>query len=128
MSSHDRPTTNIALESEDDAISMRPTTDFTSEFQPALPTDTAVSTQVTTPTQQAATQPGTGGVKHVAADSNTPSFPQQVIGYAKACITYFEIRGTVLRKPETKDYGGKIRKGEEPWPPPTEERTSTDGA
>lgn len=52
--SHERPTTNIALENEDGAGRQRPTTDFTSEFQPALPTETVAPTQVTTPTQQGA--------------------------------------------------------------------------
>ncbi|TBU26771.1 hypothetical protein BD311DRAFT_761861 [Dichomitus squalens] len=86
----------------------RPTTDFI----PVPPSETVQPTQVTTPTQQAATQPSSGGVaQKVVIQDNEPSFNQKVVGYAK------EIRGTILRKPETKDSGGKIRKGEEPWPP-----------
>ncbi|OJT11751.1 hypothetical protein TRAPUB_11739 [Trametes pubescens] len=107
-SSQDRPSTHIPLQNRPDGPTReRPTTDF----QPALPTETAPATEVNTLSQQAATQPGAGGVKHTAASSDKPSFPQQVVGYAK------EIRGTILKKPETKDYGAKIVAGEEPWPP-----------
>ncbi|KAI0765686.1 hypothetical protein BD413DRAFT_615590 [Trametes elegans] len=113
-SAQDRPTTHIPLENNVDSAADRPAT----TYNPAPPTETAPPTKVTTPTQQAATQPGTGGVQHVVVESNKPSFTQQVVGYAK------EIRGTVLHKPETKDYGGKIRKGEEPWPPPQERENS----
>ncbi|KAI8978262.1 hypothetical protein BD414DRAFT_524274 [Trametes punicea] len=113
-SAEERPTTHAPLENQSDPAADRPTT----TFQPSPPTETAPPTQVTTPPQQAATQPGAGGVQHVIMESNKPSFTQQVVGYAK------EIRGTVLRKPETKDYGGKIRKGEEPWPPPPEKQNT----
>lgn len=37
-------------------------------------------------------------------------------------------RRRIRIQPETKDYGGKIRKGEEPWPPPAEKKTNTDSA
>ncbi|KAL1945359.1 hypothetical protein VTO73DRAFT_2210 [Trametes versicolor] len=77
-SSQDRPSTHIPLQNGPGAATgERPTTDF----QPALPTETAPATEVTTPSQQAATQPGAGGVKHASSDK--PSFPQQVVGYAK---------------------------------------------
>ncbi|OBZ71288.1 hypothetical protein A0H81_08635 [Grifola frondosa] len=71
----------------------------------APPSDTVAPTQIDTPSQQAATQPGSGVEVHVIQTA-APSFKQQVIGYAK------EIRGTILRKPETKEYGDKILKGE----------------
>ncbi|KAI0669425.1 hypothetical protein C8Q78DRAFT_1039911 [Trametes maxima] len=109
--SQDRPTTHALLENRvGDSTSDRPSTNF----QPMPPSETVEPTQVTTPTQQAATQPGAGGVQHIVVEPTKPSFTQQVVGYAK------EIRGTILHKPETKDYGGKIRKGEEPWPPSPE--------
>ncbi|PIL33786.1 hypothetical protein GSI_04411 [Ganoderma sinense ZZ0214-1] len=91
----------------------------TSEFHPAPPSQTAEPTTVTTPPQQvyiAATQPDSGGRVTQTVNmqpARRASFSQKVVGYAK------EIRGTILRNPETKDYGGKIRKGEEPWPPPS---------
>ncbi|KAI9064768.1 hypothetical protein FKP32DRAFT_1675308 [Trametes sanguinea] len=119
----ERPTTDIPLEANQansSAGTERPAA--TGAFQPAPPTETTPATQVTTPPQQAATAPGAGGVQHVVVESNKPSFTQQVVGYAK------EIRGTVLRKPETKDYGGKIRKGEEPWPPPADNQGTDSSA
>ncbi|KAI0644991.1 hypothetical protein C8Q79DRAFT_969062 [Trametes meyenii] len=113
--SQERPTTHALLENRvGDGTSDRPTTNF----QPAPPSETVESTQVTTPSQQAATQPGAGGVQHIVIEPTKPSFTQQVVGYAK------EIRGTILHKPETKDYGGKIRKGEESWPPSPEKGSS----
>ncbi|KAL7277609.1 hypothetical protein ACG7TL_008536 [Trametes sanguinea] len=115
----ERPTTDIPLESDQTNSLGTERPAATGAFQPAPPTDTAPATQVTTPPQQA---PGAGGVQHVIVESNKPSFKQQVVGYAK------EIRGTVLRKPETKDYGGKIRKGEEPWPPPGDKQDSDSSA
>ncbi|KAI0330418.1 hypothetical protein GY45DRAFT_1323752 [Cubamyces sp. BRFM 1775] len=113
-----RPTTHLQMEDRISDPSDRPATNF----QPDPPTQTVPPTQVATPPQQAATQPGTGGVQHIVMESNKPSFTQQVVGYAK------EIRGTVLGKPDTKDYGGKIRKGEEPWPPQPEKRDSDTSA
>ncbi|TFK83283.1 hypothetical protein K466DRAFT_589859 [Polyporus arcularius HHB13444] len=97
----------------------RPTTDSDAGFHPAPPSETVQPTEVTTPTQQAATQPGSGGPTVIVQQQAQPSFNQKVVGYAK------EIRGTLLRKPETKDQGGKIRKGEEPWPPQDNEGTAT---
>ncbi|KAI0352018.1 hypothetical protein OH77DRAFT_1429054 [Trametes cingulata] len=114
-----RPTTHAPLENQPGEE--RPTTNVPQPPPgqvPMPPSQVVPPTQVATPPQQAATQPGAGGVQHVVMESNKPSFTQQVVGYAK------EIRGTVLRKPETKDYGGKIRKGEEPWPPPPEKQNS----
>ncbi|KAI0657763.1 hypothetical protein C8Q70DRAFT_1055534 [Cubamyces menziesii] len=105
-----RPTTHLQMDDRITDPSDRPATNF----QPDLPTQVVPPTQVATPPQQGATQPGTGGVQHIVMESNKPSFKQQVVGYAK------EIRGTVLGKSDTKDYGGKIRKGEEPWPPQPE--------
>ncbi|KAI1790410.1 hypothetical protein LXA43DRAFT_1016982 [Ganoderma leucocontextum] len=87
----------------------------TSEFHPAPPSETVQPTVETAAPQQAATQPETGGQVPqtvIMQPARRASFSQKVVGYAK------EIRGTILRKPETKDHGGKIRKGEEPWPPP----------
>ncbi|KAI0366776.1 hypothetical protein BV20DRAFT_971509 [Pilatotrama ljubarskyi] len=112
----DRPTTHAPLENHPED---RPTANIPPPPTQAMPPSQVVPpTQVATPPQQAATQPGAGGVQHIVMESNKPSFTQQVVGYAK------EIRGTVLHKPETKDYGGKIRKGEEPWPPPPEKQNS----
>ncbi|CDO77588.1 hypothetical protein BN946_scf184936.g13 [Trametes cinnabarina] len=124
-SSKERPTTHALLKSRQSDGSRVDRPMMTGSFQPAPPTETVPATQVTTPPQQAATAPGAGGVQHVVVESNKPSFTQQVVarpGYAK------EIRGTVLRKPETKDYGGKIRKGEEPWPPPPEQEGNRDNS
>lgn len=47
-SSQDRPSTHIPLQNGPGATTERPTTDF----QPALPTETAPATEVTTPSQQ----------------------------------------------------------------------------
>ncbi|KAI0629672.1 hypothetical protein C8Q77DRAFT_1065177 [Trametes polyzona] len=114
----ERETTHIPLEDQPGAATSedRPGTGF----HPAPPTETVAPTQISTPPQQAATQPGAGGVQHIVMESNKPSFTQQVVGYAK------EIRGTILHKPETKDYGNKIRKGEEPWPPSPEKDNDRD--
>ncbi|KAF9783100.1 hypothetical protein BJ322DRAFT_135454 [Thelephora terrestris] len=52
-------------------------------------------------TQQGSTQPGDGSaVRNVVVD--TPSWKERVIGYAK------KYRGTMLRRPETKEHGDKI--------------------
>ncbi|RPD57440.1 hypothetical protein L226DRAFT_512321 [Lentinus tigrinus ALCF2SS1-7] len=118
MSEH-RPNTSPPPEGHGPAVvpnDARPTTDF----QPAPPSETVQPTAVGTPPQQAATQPGSGpAVQNVVVEQTKPSFNQQVIGYAK------EIRGTILRKHDTKDYGGKIRKGEEPWPPQPDQNDTT---
>ncbi|KAI0698313.1 hypothetical protein C8T65DRAFT_660887 [Cerioporus squamosus] len=119
MSSEYRHNTSPAHEGHGPAVvpnDARPTTDF----HPDPPSETVAPTQVTTPPQQAATQPGSGpAVQTVVVEQTKPSFNQQVVGYAK------EIRGTILRKPETKDEGGKIRKGEEPWPPQNKEEAKS---
>ncbi|PIL33778.1 hypothetical protein GSI_04403 [Ganoderma sinense ZZ0214-1] len=83
-----------------------------SDFHPAPPSKTVKPITVTTPPRKAATQLDSGG--HVTQTivmqpARKTSFSQKVVGYAK-----------ILRNSETKDYGGKIRKCEEPqWPPPS---------
>ncbi|KLO14742.1 hypothetical protein SCHPADRAFT_297146 [Schizopora paradoxa] len=63
---------------------------------------------VDTPTQQGATQPGSGSTAHgtEGGQENSVPFKDQMIGYAKS------IRGSVLRKPETKKTGDAILNGE----------------
>ncbi|KAI0753360.1 hypothetical protein C8Q80DRAFT_1151719 [Daedaleopsis nitida] len=108
MSSNEfRPTTSATVEG-----TAAPTDRPTTNFHPDPPSETVAPTQVSTPPQQAATQPESGGVQHtIVVQQPKPSFNQQVVGYAK------EIRGTLLRKPETKEEGVKIRHGEETWSP-----------
>ncbi|KAI0740750.1 hypothetical protein C8Q76DRAFT_201802 [Earliella scabrosa] len=122
MSSNEfRPNTSPALDGRAATVGAphdgRPTTDF----HPAPPSETVAPTEVATPTQQAATQPGSGSAAQpqvITVQQPKPSFNQQVVGYAK------EIRGTLLRKPETKEQGAKILKGEEPWPPADKSESS----
>jgi len=58
-------------------------------------------TKVDEATQQASTQPGDGSVvRNVVVDP--PSWKEKVVGYAK------KYRGTMLRRPETKEHGDKI--------------------
>lgn len=47
----------------------------------------------------------------VVVQQRKPSFKEEVVGYAK------EIRGTILRKPETKEHGEKILSGEASFNP-----------
>ncbi|OCH92624.1 hypothetical protein OBBRIDRAFT_423327 [Obba rivulosa] len=78
----------------------------TQNEQPPLPSETTQPTQAGTSDQQAATQPGAGTTTNVVTMPSQPSFKEKVVGYAK------EIRGTVLRKPDTKEYGEKILSGQ----------------
>ncbi|KAH9947635.1 hypothetical protein B0H21DRAFT_326077 [Amylocystis lapponica] len=71
----------------------------------------AQSTQVDEAPQQGATQPDSGSLVYVVQTAPQPTFKEQVIGHAK------DIRGSILRKPETKEYGQKILKGEASYPP-----------
>jgi len=54
-------------------------------------------------TQQGSTQPGGGGAVMVVGP---PSWKEKVVGYAK------KFRGTMLRKPGTKEHGDKILEGQ----------------
>ncbi|EIN12566.1 hypothetical protein PUNSTDRAFT_42143 [Punctularia strigosozonata HHB-11173 SS5] len=91
--------------------------------QATAPSQTAQPTRVSTPPQQASTQPGDGSVKTVRPDEvdrNDPNInvvelpPQagkipwkdQVIGHAK------NIRGTAVGNKSTKEQGQKILNGE----------------
>ncbi|EMD39780.1 hypothetical protein CERSUDRAFT_103729 [Gelatoporia subvermispora B] len=76
------------------------------QYDAPPPSETVEPTQVGTPTQQAATQPGGGTTVNVVTMPSQPSFKEKVVGYAK------EIRGTMLRKSDTKEYGEKILAGQ----------------
>ncbi|EJC98077.1 uncharacterized protein FOMMEDRAFT_162430 [Fomitiporia mediterranea MF3/22] len=58
---------------------------------------------VATPAQQGAPEPGSGTTVH---EGDKVPFKDQMVGYAKS------IRGSVLKKPETKETGERILKGE----------------
>ncbi|KZT27420.1 hypothetical protein NEOLEDRAFT_1130978 [Neolentinus lepideus HHB14362 ss-1] len=82
---------------------------------PRMPSEVAKPTKVSEEPQQGSTQPGDGSTVHYDAEKNIQyverpggkvPWKDQVLGYAK------EIRGTMLRKPETKDHGEKILQGE----------------
>jgi len=70
----------------------------------ALPTELThiEPTRIDEATQQGSTQPGDGGAAMVVGP---PSWKEKVVGYAK------RIRGTMLRKPGTKEHGDKILEG-----------------
>jgi len=61
-------------------------------------------TRINEETQQGSTQPGDGAAVRVAVGA--PSWREKFIGYAK------KSRGTMLRKPETKEHGDKILRGQ----------------
>ncbi|TFY55782.1 hypothetical protein EVJ58_g8030 [Rhodofomes roseus] len=62
----------------------------------------------TSPTEQA---PGAPPPIVIQQPAKKQSFAEEVVGYAK------QIRGTVLRQPETKEMGEKILKGEASYNP-----------
>jgi len=70
-------------------------------------TAVALPTELThiEPTQQGSTQPGDGGAA-MGVVVGPPSWKEKVVGYAK------RIRGTMLRKPGTKEHGDKILEGQ----------------
>ncbi|KAF7795427.1 hypothetical protein EIP86_006585 [Pleurotus ostreatoroseus] len=76
-----------------------------------MPSDTVEPTTVTDASQQAATEPGSGSTVQTDETGHPPRFKEKVIGYAK------EIRGTALRKPDTKQQGQRIVHGEETFEP-----------
>ncbi|KAK7690238.1 hypothetical protein QCA50_006892 [Cerrena zonata] len=85
---------------------------YKAQEQPALPSETVQPHAVDSADQQGATQPGSGSTVPVhVLPAHQPSFKEKVVGYAK------EIRGTALRKPETKEQGERILQGEEPFEP-----------
>ncbi|KAH7927818.1 hypothetical protein BV22DRAFT_1127130 [Leucogyrophana mollusca] len=92
------------------------------------PSEVAPSTRIDTAPQQASTSPGDGAEVHqdqirdisevdtndsninvvmVPGGQQKPSFKDQVFGYAKV------VRGTTLRKPEVKEHGEQVLRGED---------------
>ncbi|KAI0071135.1 hypothetical protein K474DRAFT_1701773 [Panus rudis PR-1116 ss-1] len=87
---------------------------YDSQQQPHLPSETVQPGTVTAASQQGATQPGSGSeviAPNVGSQQHEPSFKERVVGVAK------EIRGSVLNKPETKEQGTRILRGEEVFEP-----------
>ncbi|KAH9841347.1 uncharacterized protein C8Q71DRAFT_853751 [Rhodofomes roseus] len=67
----------------------------------------------TSPTEQA---PGAPPPIVIQQPAKKQSFAEEVVGYAKIAYKK-QIRGTVLRQPETKEMGEKILKGEASYNP-----------
>ncbi|PCH41381.1 hypothetical protein WOLCODRAFT_151425 [Wolfiporia cocos MD-104 SS10] len=61
-------------------------------------------------TRASSGEQGPDGTQVVVTQAPQPTFKEKVVGYAK------EVRGTVLGKPETKQHGERILKGEESFP------------